>query len=359
MPENRFQPAHTKPRRAVSRGLTFVALLSVVLNVGNAHAHETPLRSGISGMANIDRDTYLAVHDLKANEDGTRLTVIHSIPNMDYVVVPVQVAGWDDKSKRSSDLEAVCSLANHDDQFLLLESGNWNDKKGRLFRVSLDVSATPHRATVIGTHEMEIFNAKGDKAADRTIEGDEFEGLACFHRSEGRYLVLLAERGGSAPHPHGVIRWFDLDLDSGKGPVWSAAGKRGVTVIAPGDWADSSRNRDISALHVKDNVLWAAASEEFEAGNKDPRKGTTGPFYSVIYRVGEVDVNAETPIRDPCAEDEFDCTGETPSSPYTVWRDVAGFKVEGLAGPPQSIGRSTLSIGTEDERFGGAWRPIR
>ena len=341
--------------------LGLALFLPVLLGGGPVLSVESP-PPGISGMASIGQDSFLAVHDLKSFEDGMRVSVIRTSSGKNYETVPVQVAGWEKESRRSSDLEAVCSLSQHNNQYLLVESGSWNGRKGRLFHISFDEFDDPLRATLIKEYELPIFNAKGndpEARGDAEEEGDEFEGLACIHRGDGQYLILLAERGGSGPFPHGIIRWFYLEPQSNKGPEWTAAGRKGVTVIAPGSWPDPLKNRDISALHVQDDTLWAAASYEFEGSEEDPRTGTTGSFYSVIYRIGDVDVNADVPIRDYCADDTFDCTGEDSRSPYKVWREIAGFKVEGLAGPPQSIGRSALSFGTEDERFGGVWRPIR
>lgn len=306
---------------------------------------------GFSGMADIDDDKFLVVHDLKSFQDGSRVSVIHSHLEENYEIFPVRISGWSNKDDRSSDLEAVCDFSEHANQYLLVESGNWDSRDGQIFHVEISAYNESYRATVIKPYKLEIFDPKGKNDE----EGDQFEGIVCAHIDAGKYLVLLGERGGSTPFPHGIIRWFEFDVEARSGPIWSIAGKRGINIVAPGDWTDPIKNRDITALHLDQNILWAAAAEEPE------QDGNTGPFYSVIYQIGEIDVHGDKPIRDFCEEDKKKnyCSTSDPLSPYSVWRTIEGFKVEGLAGPPQQIGHGEFSIGTEDESFAGAWRPIR
>ena len=72
--------------------------------------------------------------------------------------------------------------------------------------------------------------------------------------------------------------------------------------------------------------------------------GEMGPFFSVIYKIGEVDTSNK----------------ERPFNIYTdfsKWASVSGFKIEALSGPSKNI-NCTHSFGTEDEVFGGIWRAI-
>ena len=80
------------------------------------------------------------------------------------------------------------------------------------------------------------------------------------------------------------------------------------------------------------NRLWGSAAV-------DP--GDDGPFRSVVYLIGHVDANQNPPIKLYNSD--------------TYWV-IDGFKVEGVAAREDD--RLPLSIGTEDENFGGVWRPL-
>ena len=73
--------------------------------------------------------------------------------------------------------------------------------------------------------------------------------------------------------------------------------------------------------------------------------GELGPFRSLIYSPGLI---------------KFDETKGllfTPKRHESSWL-VEGLKVEGLAAPASSISQSAFSIGTDDEEYGGVWRPL-
>ena len=82
-------------------------------------------------------------------------------------------------------------------------------------------------------------------------------------------------------------------------------------------------------------TLWAVASTD---------EGDNGPFRSVIYRVGQVTTGVTPPVN---------------LAPSLVpdWI-VDGLKVEALAAPAAAVPASVLSVGTDDENYGGVWRPL-
>lgn len=45
------------------------------------------------------------------------------------------------------------------------------------------------------------------------------------------------------------------------------------------------------------------------------------------------------------------------NNPVSVW-EMAGIKVEALSGGAKNAPASRFSIGTDDERLGGIWRPV-
>ncbi len=321
-----------KHRDAVTRLLVAVLLLGGC--VSQAPIEKVPYASnGFSGMARIDDTHYLAVHDEKSHESGARISVIEVSSGQNVRVTAVEPATWKHRDGQSSDLEGVCSIPERDGEFLLVEGGHYDGRFGRVFHVRVDVTATPYQVEVLYAFDLPEFYPKSRTDPD----GDEIEGIACATRSDGTTLVVLGERGGSSVYRDGVLRWAAVDLEAPGPPRFSAAGLAGKTVNAPGAWSNPSRNRDISALYLdSDNTLWAAASEDL---------GDVGPFRSIVYRIAEVSADDPDPIR----------LVDSPSVTHTV----DGFKIEALAAPAAAIKGSVLAIGTEDEAFGGVWRPLR
>ena len=273
---------------------------------------------GVSGMAPVGDGVFLVVHDAKSFEDGPRLSLL-TVTAGGVALSPLPVDDWRHPEGRSSDLEGACALG--DGTFLVAESGSFEGRYGRLFHVRLDGGG----AEVLAAVRLPVVRDNTPGA-----DGDNLEGLACVPDGDA-VLVLLGERGASAPYPTGLIRWGRFDAATGALDV-TDAGRAGVAVSAPGDLV-ARGYRSITGLHVApDGALWAGAS-------RDP--GDLGPFASVVYRLGRVDVGAEVPVV---------------VEPGGAACALAGFKVEAVSAP--ALGLGTLSLGTEDEALGGAWRPL-
>ncbi len=291
----------------------------------------TPSAGGISGMAQIDDSRYLFVRDLKGFESGARLGVIELSDGQNYSVTDVAEVDWQHNDGPASDLEAACPVPGVDGEFLLLESGHWEGRHGRLFRISLTQSDNTYSAAVGHVFELPEFDPKGPGDP-----GDEMEGLACASQSDGRVLVILGERGGSDAYPSGLLRWFTIDLGDNS-ESWTDTGRTGLEVDAPGCWDDPRTNRDISALHVhSDGSLWAAAAEDLS---------DSGPFSSIVYQLGSVQPDEQIPVQ--------------LNEQFRIHSVLSGFKVEALAPGTPGIPEASFAVGTEDEIFGGTWRPLR
>ena len=65
-------------------------------------------------------------------------------------------------------------------------------------------------------------------------------------------------------------------------------------------------------------------------------------FQSVVYSAGKLDFNKSPPV-------------DRSVQSKQRWQ-VDGFKVEGLA--PTALSGSKLSFATDDEEYGGVWRPL-
>lgn len=280
---------------------------------------------GFSGMALGGASTFLAVHDAKGGDPAPRLSRVDVGAGGEIRCTPIEVSSWRDADGPASDLEAICDLRGRAGEFLVAESGTWEGRFGRLFHVR--VAGTT--AEVLGVYRLPSFaGARGG------MDGDDYEGIASVPLFGGRFLILLGERGGSAAYPRGLLRWGEFDPSAQK-LTWRDDGRATIEITAPGSWPAATSHRDIADLHVAgDGTLWVAATAE---GGKD------GPFRSVVFRAGRVTGDAGRPL-------------ET-SSPVAVWV-IDGFKVEALASPADAIPGSVLSIGTEDENYGGVWRPL-
>ena len=145
----------------------------------------------------------------------------------------------------------------------------------------------------------------------------------------------MGERGGTQSNPTGLVRWGKLNLNDHSFTM-QGEGLKGIPVSAPGDWINPESKRSITDLHIDgEGRIWAAASQD---------QTDVGPFFSLIYQIGRTNL--------------FD-----KERPFVIFENivltqaVSGFKIEALSGPSKNI-NSTHSIGTEDEMFGGVWRPV-
>jgi len=280
---------------------------------------------GYSGMAQLDSEAYLVVHDTKAHKEGPRLGMIRindGVPHYE----PLWIDDWKHEDGRSSDLESLCAIPGHPGEFLAAENGYWQGKHGRIFHIAVHGA----QARVRNALPLPLLADN-----DEQHEGDNFEGIACAPQADGQILVILGERGGSERYPTGVLRWGSFDPAADR-VTWTRAGKAGEPVAAPGAWVDPQAKRDISDLHIDpEGTVWAVATED---------AGDVGPFRSVIYKVATIRDDPERPLR-------------IVENGAVGWV-VDGLKVEALSAAPATSMHSFLSYATEDEDLGGIWRPL-
>lgn len=297
-----------------------------ILSTINKGIQPLKLSGGSSGMEQLGDQSYLVVYDIKNYKVGTRMAVI-KITDEAINVSPMNITGWDEEG-RSSDLESICKIPGRTNEYFIAESGNWKGDIGRIFHIKVDTANLS--AKVIGTTKLPYKDINNGE-----LTGDQYESMTCFPYSENERILMICERGGSKINPKGIVRWGKYNLTSHTLNL-SEQGMQGITVNAPGDFADNNTNRDITDLHIdEDGNIWASASDDV---------GDLGPFYSVIYKIGKLDpTNKERPFH------IFDS--------FTTWKPISGFKIESLSGPSKNID-CTHSFGTEDENYGGVWRPI-
>jgi hypothetical protein len=298
---------------------TIIIVCSVLFYLPACATTTIPSIPGISGIARMSPDTYLIVQDAKIFEqDKPRIGLLNiksASESIEYKRLDFPATA----STLSNDLEGVCRVPNKPNEFLLAESGYWQEKYGRIFHISV---TKQHVALV---HEFKLPFLR-DNNPDQH-DGDNFEGIACVAFNSDNVLILLGERGGTDVYPKGILRWGTYNLIT-RNVTWSGQSQE---VTSPNPWG-SSKIRSITGLSIDSkNQLWGSASV-------DP--GDNGPFRSVVYLIGHIDANQEIPVQ--------------LYNPNTHWI-VDGFKVEGVAAGEDGL---PLSIGTEDENYGGIWRPM-
>jgi hypothetical protein len=142
------------------------------LLIGIITAAPPVLANGFSGMARIDETHYLAVHDDKSFETGSRISVIQVVADQNVIVTPLRPTKWEHNDGRSSDLEGVCAIPRRAGEFLLVESGHWAGNYGRLFHVKVDITKRLPQIKVLYAFDLPEFDAKGPG----DLDGDEIEG---------------------------------------------------------------------------------------------------------------------------------------------------------------------------------------
>lgn len=277
---------------------------------------------GISGMAPMSDGRYLIVADTKSYSEDLRFGVIDAVAEGGTRFSPIPVRGWEAVGGLSNDLEALCALPGRSDEFLAAESSYRDADYGRVLHLRVrDGVVELLRAMKLPT---ERSNGKDDMG---------FEGLACRRIGEARYLLALGERGGAAVRPRGSLRFGEFDAAAGI-LTWQ---DHEMPLHAPGSWLSVPPHRDIADLYVDGaGTLWAVAAS-------DP--DDYGPFRSLVWTPGRLGDSLDRPLLTDHADRE----------PRWI---VDGFKVEALSSPDRRIPGGVLSIGSEDEKLGGAWRVL-
>jgi hypothetical protein len=254
----------------------------------------------LSGLACLPDGSFLAVVDTKSNApaDTPRVIRIRLVDNQpSWEPVPVD---WPDPDGTSNDLEAVAAVPGTD-SFLLVESSFREGRYGRIVQISAD--------------------GKVLKTGHLPADVENIEGVAVA-RAGGGLVFLFGERGS------GTIRWAELDL-SGAEIRLTEEGSVRFQVADP----QGEGHRELSTLEMD------TAGHLYTASTVDP--GDRGPFQSVVWEIGQVG----------------DGEVELLPTPRRI-ADVPDSKVEALAVCPGADGQEQLFLGTDDEDFGGAIRPV-
>ena len=159
--------------------------------------------------------------------------------------------------------------------------------------------------------------------------------MACYPGGKDVPNLVLGMRGGQgrAGHQPARIDWGSLDLTTYTFTPRSTHALPPVPGFAGG--------RGCADLHLveKDGgfEVWSVAVRD---------EGDAGPFHSVVYRAGVLGFQKEW---------TWGFTAEARPAARLL---IHGLKVEALAAPPRCVPRAGFAVATDDENYGGVWRPL-
>lgn len=290
----------------------FAPLLALLLLAQPARAQSGPTE--FSGMASFGDRDLLVVSDAKADSPAPRVGLLN-LAWKRPVVQGVVVDDW--KGDPASDLEACCPVPGTTDEFYLAESGWWKGRFGRVFRMK--VTHDPARGWV-GTvlSSFQPFPAPADGETPSPLQ---IEGIGAFQD-----VVVLGLRGGKGQP--GRLVWGRPTADG-----FQKEGEQefSLDAIVPG-------GRSCGDLLLVPDFGQRGSWGVYSVAATDP--GDLGPFRSAVVRIGRIRRSSFQAV-----------------PPAVVWR-LDGLKVEALAPTPEGIEGSGFCIGTDDENYGGIWRPL-
>ncbi len=226
---------------------------------------------------------------------------------------PLKIA-WSALMIESSDLESIARIPGTS-LFLLVESGESRSNTQQFRRVFL---------VELKNEQMEIRSFMQLPATVKNIEG------SAVSRLGNRLVFVWAERGDGQIGTK--LFWADLQLDPIK------LGMAQQTYFKPGRFTGKNW-RPVSAIEIdKQGQVYIASAYDPEDDN--------GPFTSVIWRAGQVNVDRASRVR----VNLF-------NAPRLLAR-LDGLKIEGITIREGEQAVQELFAGADDENYGGALRQI-
>lgn len=268
----------------------------------------------LSGLAWVEGDTFLAVHDAKNPEenDRPRVSMLRLPQSLDGVSWTTFTLDWPAPLGLSGDFESVARIPGMK-SFLLVESGERIHDRRRFNRVFL---IKVENAQPVLHSFIELPNAF------KNIEG------SAVARTGDRLVFVCAERGDHRAASE--VYWTDLHLN----PLRFGSFRKAY--FKPVGFSGKNK-RPVSAIEID------SFGRVYIASAYDP-EDDNGPFQSVIWRVGRI------------WADRNEVRLVFHARPLRL-ATLDGLKVESLA-LRESNGKIELFAGTDDENYGGALRPI-
>lgn len=270
----------------------------------------------ISGLAWVEQDTFLAVHDAKNPDENhrPRVSLLWLPRTLDGVRWKPLKVSWPTPMRDSSDLESIARIPGTS-LFLLVESGESSYNGQRFSRVFL---------AELKDEQVEIRSFTELPATVKNIEG------SAVSKSGNRLVFVWAERADG--QISSKLSWAELQLEPIK------LGTPRQTYFKPGKFTGKNW-RPVSAIEIdKQGQIYIASAYDPEDDN--------GPFSSVIWRAGQVMIDRAGRI-----------SVNLLNQPRLLAR-LDGLKIEAIAIRQLEEAAWELFAGADDENYGGALRQI-
>ena len=268
----------------------------------------------LSGLAWVEGDTFLAVHDAKNPEENDRprvsmLTLPQSLDGLGWTTLTLD---WPKPLGLSGDLESLARIPGTE-SYLLVESGEGRHSGQRFNRVFV---------LKLGGAQPTLDSFAELPNVLKNIEG------SAVAKVGNRLIFICGERGDHRDATE--VYWADLQLHPLRFGSFRKAYFKPLRF--------SGRNkRPCSAIDVD------SLGQVYIASAYDP-EDDNGPFTSVIWRAGRIRTDGGN------VSLVFDARPQRLAT-------LDGLKVESLA-IRETKGRLELFAGADDENYGGAIRPI-
>lgn len=288
-----------------------------------------PSIPGMSGLALLDDSTYLVIHDGHGPaEPRAAILELQSAAAPAYLALEIR----DERLPGGplNDLESIAAIPGRASEFLLLESGASGEGGGGR-RILAHVRLTNGAPRELRLLAWQDVRPQTDRLSNCEAiicwPGDGQTRLAIADRGRGKGDVLRAELcagvvsfSGGAGDAGATLNFEPFPPDSPSIPAAIEVGVGGT-----GTW------RGCSDLFLDARqALWGVCTQDL---------GDRGPFRSRIYRVGSMSPE-----------------GRLTTFPAQTVYEVDGFKLEALAAC--TLPHAGLCAGSDDEVYGGAWRPF-
>lgn len=274
-----------------------------------AHASTLP---DLSGLAWIEEDLFLGVHDAKRNPEKynwSRVSIVH-LPKSELQGVTWQPLNlkFPGPEGRSSDMESACRIPGGK-AFLFAESGQEGERDRRIFYAVYN-----NGMLQIESHIVWPVDIKNVEATEVCRVGDQL-------------VFLYAERAAGLPSTK--LRWATLSLNPLRIGKFEEISYEGVDPVGKGA-------RPIVALDVdSDGFIYIVSA--FDSGSDD------GPYRSVVWRIGKMIADGDGNPQIRLSENKR-------------LANLDGLKVESIAVREGNEGSKQIYVGTDDEHYGGIIR---
>jgi hypothetical protein len=297
---------------------------------------------GYSGIAKINDNKYIVVHDSKqANEP--RFSFININIDNKKIKITKEEALLDWKNDIAIDLESICKIPNKENEFLAFQSGYSYHKTGKIFHVK------------VKDNQINIINKYNLFPNEGINKEFDIEGSVCKASKENKDLILIiVSNRENKENLKSGLKFGVLDLSLEKKYINWEIYKNVFIKINIKKW---KKGRNISDLYLdKKDTLWGVATKDL---------GDNGPFKSAIYKIGKLEFSSNKKtekyyfsIKNISSKNYKSKVNDKINIKLKNNGYINGLKVEGISESPSFIKDSNMIFATDDENFGGILRMI-